>query len=164
MKIAIIVAVAKNNVIGMGNTIPWYCPADLKYFKKTTFGFPVMMGRKTYDSLKIKPLPGRQNIVVSSNVNLNYSGCDMVMSIDKGIALAKSSDAEKLFIIGGEDIYQQCLSFADELYITQVDVEVEGDRHFPEVENTQWSLVKESIYSADEKNPYNMVFKVFSRN
>jgi len=163
MKIAIIVAVANNNVIGVGNSIPWYCPEDLKYFKRTTLGFPVLMGRKTYDSLIIKPLPGRQNIVVSRNVDLSFPGCDLVMSIDQGIALAKSSDPEKLFIIGGADIYQQCLSFADELYITQVDVAVEGDRYFPEVESAQWSLVQENIYAADEKNPYNMVFKVYSK-
>ena len=122
MLIAIIVAIAKDNVIGKGNTIPWYCPEDLKYFKLTTLGHPVLMGRKTYESLKIKPLPGRKNIVVTRDKNLNYPGCDMVESVEEGIAQAQISGAEKLFIIGGADIYQQCLSLASELYVTEVNV------------------------------------------
>lgn len=160
-KIAIIVAVAKDNVIGAGNTIPWYCPADLQYFKRTTLGSPVLMGRKTYQSLKIKPLPGRQNIIVTRDSSLIFEGCEVVSSIENGLQLVK--DEEKLFVIGGADIYQQCLNISDELYITYVDVKVKGDRYFPKVDLTQWSLVKEQQREADEKNPHDMTFKVFIR-
>lgn len=163
MKIVIIVAVAKNNVIGSSNTIPWYCPEDLKYFKRTTLGSPVLMGRKTYDSLKIQPLPGRQNIVVTRDAELNYPGCDMVSSINEGIALAKTNDSQKLFIVGGADIYLQCLSIAEELYVTEVDVLVEGDRFFPAIDESIWSLIKEDVYQANQENPHDMIFKVFSR-
>lgn len=160
-KIAVIVAVANNNVIGSGNTIPWYCPADLQYFKRTTLGSPVLMGRKTYQSLKIQPLPGRQNIVVTRDKNFVANGCDVVASIDQGLQLA--SRAEKIFVIGGANIYKQLLSKAEELYITYVDVNVEGDRFFPEFDPSDWKLEKEEEYLSDEKNPHNMCFKVFTR-
>lgn len=160
-KIAVIVAVAENNVIGAGNSIPWYCPADLQYFKRTTLGSPVLMGRKTYQSLKIKPLPGRQNIIVTRDAELVCEGCDVVTSLQSGLQLA--SNDEKLFVIGGADMYQQSLSLAEELYITYVDVKVEGDRFFPEVDMTKWDLVREHAYEADEKNPHNMMFKFFTR-
>lgn len=160
-KIAVIVAVAQNNVIGAGNSIPWYCPADLQYFKRITLGSPVLMGRKTYQSLKIKPLPGRQNIIVTRDSELVCEGCDVVTSLQSGLQLA--SNDEKLFIIGGADIYQQSLSLAEELYITYVDVKVEGDRFFPEVDMAEWELVREHVYKADEKNPHNMTFKFFTR-
>ncbi|MFK7793864.1 MAG: dihydrofolate reductase [Gammaproteobacteria bacterium] len=160
-KIAVIVAVAQNNVIGAGNSIPWYCPADLQYFKRTTLGSPVLMGRKTYQSLKIKPLPGRQNIIVTRDSELVCDGCDVVTSLESGLQLA--SNDEKLFIIGGADIYQQSLSLAEELYITYVDIQVEGDRFFPEIDMKEWDLVREHEYMSDEKNPHNMVFKFFTR-
>lgn len=155
-KIALIVAVAHNNVIGLGNTIPWYCPADLQYFKRTTMGAPVIMGRKTYESLKIKPLPGRQNIVITRDKD-NYSeACDTASSIENALQL--SSNAERVFIIGGEEIYEQTLHCADELYITYVDADVKGDRYFPIISMDEWQLVKEENFSADEKNPYNLRF------
>ncbi len=160
-KIAIIVAVAEDNVIGAGNNIPWYSPADLQYFKRITLGSPVLMGRKTYQSLKIKPLPGRQNIIVTRDSELTCEGCDVVTSLESGLKLV--SGQEKLFIIGGADIYQQSMSLAEELYITYVDVKVEGDRFFPEVNMSEWDLVKEQTYKADEKNPHNLMFKFFTR-
>ena len=163
MLIAIIVAIAKDNVIGKGNSIRWYCPEDLKDFKRTTLGYPVLMGRKTYESLKIKPLPGRKNIVVSRDESLSFSECDMVASIEDGIAKAQTSGAEKLFVIGGADIYQQCLLLANELYVTEIDVDVKGDRYFPAIDYSEWSLTQEHSYFADEKNPHNMTFKVFTR-
>jgi len=160
-KIAIIVAVAENNVIGAGNSIPWYCPADLQYFKRTTLGLPVLMGRKTYQSLKIKPLPGRQNIIITRDQNLVCEGCDVVDSIEAGLGLA--SHAEKLFIIGGADIYQQSMDLAQELYITYVDVKVDGDSFFPKVDLNAWNLVRQEIHEVDERNPHQMTFKVFTR-
>ena len=163
MIIALIVAVAKDNVIGLGNTIPWYCPEDLKYFKRTTMGFPVLMGRKTYESLKVKPLPGRMNIVVTRDTQLNIPGCDMVTSIDAGIIHAKSSGTEKLFIIGGADIYRQCISMATELYLTEVGIQIKGDKFFPVIDQTEWCLTQQDAFHADENNPHDMAFKVFLR-
>jgi dihydrofolate reductase len=160
-KVAIIVAIAEGNVIGAGNSIPWYCPADLQYFKRTTLGSPILMGRKTYQSLKIKPLPGRQNIIITRDPELICGGCDVVSSIEAGLALV--SNEEKLFIIGGADIYRQSINIADELYITHVDVQVEGDRYFPEINLSEWELVREQSYLADEKNPHSMIFKFFTR-
>ena len=155
-KIALIVAVAKNNVIGAENIIPWYCPADLQYFKRTTMGAPVLMGRKTYQSLKIKPLPGRQNIIVTRDKNFQVESCDIVYDIEEGLQLACKE--ERVFIIGGEDIYQQVLDRAEELYITYVDVEVEGDRYFPAISIADWQLIKEEHHAADDKNPHDLRF------
>ena len=160
-KLALIVAVARNNVIGSGNTIPWYCPADLQYFKRTTMGAPVLMGRKTWDSLKIQPLPGRQNIIVTRDSQYRIEGCDIVNSIEAGLQLTQN--APRVFVIGGEDIYKQVLNRADELYITYVDAEVQGDRYFPQMSLQDWELIREESYSADEKNPYDLNFKVYSR-
>ena len=160
-KIAIIVAVADDHVIGAGNSIPWYCPADLQYFKKTTLGSPVLMGRKTYQSLKIKPLPGRQNIIITRNKAFKADGCDVVDSVEKGLRLV--CESEKVFIIGGAEIYEQMLSRADELYITYVEASLQGDRFFPEISIEDWKLVREQSYEIDEKNPYRMTFKVFNR-
>ena len=160
-KLALIVAVARNNVIGAGNTIPWYCPADLQYFKHTTMGAPVLMGRKTWDSLKIQPLPGRQNIIITRDPKFQAEGCDVVNSIEAGLQLAQNQ--ARVFIIGGEDIYKQVLSRAGELYITYVDAEVQGDRYFPQISLQNWEMIKEESHPADEKNPYDLLFKVYVR-
>ena len=161
MKIAIIVAAAKDRVIGHGNTIPWHSPADLQYFKRTTMGAPVIMGRKTYDSLKIKPLPGRQNIIVTRDEEYKCEDCDVVHSLEA--AYAAAGEAQKVFVIGGADIYAQVISIADELYITDVLAEVEGDRYFPEFSLDEWRLIGSEHYSADDKNPFDMQFKKFIR-
>lgn len=163
MKIAIIVAVAKNNVIGSNNTMPWHCPADLQYFKRTTMGAPVLMGRKTYQSLHVKPLPGRQNIVITRDQNFSVEGCEVVHSLEQGLACARAQTPAKIFIIGGADIYRQVITLADELFITQVDLEVVGDRYFPEISAREWRLESSQEYLADEKSPYNLAFKKFIR-
>lgn len=160
-KLALIVAVARNRVIGLGNTIPWYCPADLQYFKRITMGAPILMGRKTWDSLKIKPLPGRQNIIVTRDQQFEAEGGDVVDSIEAGLQLVQNEP--RVFVIGGEDIYKQTLPRADELYITLVDAEKEGDRYFPKFSLQNWKITKEESRSADEKNPYDLLFKVYER-
>ena len=160
-KIALIVAVARNNVIGAGNAIPWHCPADLQYFKRTTMGAPVLMGRNTYQSLQIKPLPGRRNIVVTRDDDFIAEGCEVVNSIEAGLQLTKNE--KRVFIIGGENIYRQVLDKSDELYITYVDAVAKGDRFFPEVSLDNWELLREESYLSDEKNPYDLDFKVYQR-
>ena len=159
--IAIIVATAKHHVIGQGNDIPWYCPADLQYFKKTTLGAPVIMGRKTWDSLKIQPLPGRENIIITRDPHFTADGCVIVNTIEQ--ALKHVAQVEKIFIIGGAMIYEQMLAHADELYVTEVDADVKGDRYFPAIDQQQWSLTRAENYCADEKNPFNMIFKHYKR-
>ena len=157
-----IVAVAKDNVIGADNDIPWYCPADLQHFKRTTMGAPVVMGRKTYESLKIQPLPGRRNIIISRNPDYQAAGCDIFSSIEA--AMEQLAAVDKVFIIGGAELYKQMLPKAQELYVTQVDVAVTGDRYFPEISAQEWQLQSESDFDADEKNPHAMRFQYYQRS
>ena len=161
-KLAIIVAVANNGVIGSDNSIPWHCPADLKYFKRITMGAPILMGRKTYQSLKIKPLPGRQNIILTRDHMFHCEACDVVHSLDEALALVK--DKPKLFIIGGAEIYKQSINIADEVYITHVDIDAEGDRFFPDIDLTQWQCVSEQVHPKGEDSLYDLVFKRYIRN
>jgi len=160
--IAMIVAVAKGGVIGADNDIPWYCPADLQHFKRTTMGAPVVMGRKTYESLKIQPLPGRRNIIISRNPEYQAAGCDVFSSIEAVIEQLAAVD--KIFIIGGAELYKQMLPKAQELYVTQVDVTVAGDRYFPEISAQDWQLRSERDFQADEKNPHAMRFQYYQRS
>lgn len=138
-EIIIIVAVSANNVIGKDNEIPWYIKEDFKHFKKLTSGHTVIMGRKTFLSLPIKPLPNRENIVLSKS----YFESDGV--IVKG-SLKEAIDAsrnKKVFIIGGSSVYEECMEFADKLEITRIDREYEGDTFFPEINLSKWKLIKE---------------------
>lgn len=160
--IAMIVAVAKGGVIGADNDIPWYCPADLQHFKRTTMGAPVVMGRKTYESLKIQQLPGRRNIIISRNPEYQAAGCDVFSSIEA--AIEQLAAVDKIFIIGGAELYKQMLPKAQELYVTQVDVTVAGDRYFPEISAQDWQLRSERDFQADEKNPHAMRFQYYQRS
>lgn len=162
MKIALIAAVANNGVIGANNQIPWHCPADLQYFKRTTMGAPILMGRKTWQSLAIKPLPGRHNIVISRDQSFSDDRCSVVSSIQQGLDLVSGCD--RVFIMGGAEIYQQVLDRADELFLTEVDINVEGDCWFPEVSDDDWKLKSQESHAADSKNPYSLTFKIFNRN
>ncbi|MDT0603230.1 type 3 dihydrofolate reductase [Thalassotalea sp. W431] len=156
-----IVAHANNRIIGKDNDMPWHLPADLAYFKKTTLGKPVVMGRKTYESIG-RPLPGRQNIVISRDKNYQAEGVTTVTSVEQ--ALQQAGDVEEVMVIGGGAIYQHCLPAADRLYITHINAEIEGDTQFPEydVEN-DWTLVKSEKYSADEKNAFPLDFCLYQR-
>lgn len=130
-RISIIVAHARNMAIGKANALLWRLPDDLKRFKKLTTGHPIIMGRKTYQSIN-RPLSGRTNIVVTRDVNLEIPGCIVVHSAIKAIEKAKEFDREEIFIIGGAEIYRETLSLADRLYVTTVDMEAGGDAFFPE--------------------------------
>jgi len=132
--ISIIVAHSNNMVIGRANSLPWRLPDDLKRFKRLTSGHPIIMGRKTYQSIN-KPLPDRANIVVTHDANLEIPGCIMAHSINEAINKAKEIDKEEIFIIGGAKIYAESLSQVNRLYVTQVDIDVEGDAFFPEYSN-----------------------------
>lgn len=166
MRVAMIVAQAQNRVIGRDNKLPWYLPGDLKYFKQATLGKPIVMGRKTFDSIG-KPLPGRLNIVITRDQSYQPDGVKVVHSLQEAIELAESQalidGAEELMIIGGEQIYAQALPLAERLYITQVHADVEGDAHFPVFEPADWQELGREDFSAEGPNPYDYSFIVYQR-
>ncbi|MEH6446487.1 MAG: dihydrofolate reductase [Oceanospirillaceae bacterium] len=166
MKLAIIVAQSNNRVIGKDNDLPWRLPKDLQYFKQVTLGKPIIMGRKTYESIG-KPLPGRVNIVITNNKGFTAEGTQVVNSLQGAIELAESicKDAEQpeAMLIGGAQIYQQAISLADTLYITEVDAVIEGDAFFPEYDRADYSEQKRVKHLADVKNPYDYSFVVYQK-
>ena len=139
MKISLIVAMASNRVIGLNNKMPWHLSADLKKFKKITMGSPILMGRKTHESIG-KPLPGRTNIIISRNLDYRQDGC--LVFNDLKIALKKACEsAEEVFVIGGSDVYEAILPIADTIYLTIINREFQGDAFFPEIDLNDWSEV-----------------------
>ena len=161
MKISMIVAMAEDRVIGLDNKMPWHLPADLQHFKKMTLGKPVIMGRKTYDSIG-RPLPGRLNIVVSRDANLTIEGVTCVTCVEQALLAAK--DFEEVMIIGGATIYDYFLPVANRLYLTFIDLKTEGDTRFPDyLEQGRWETVTTEHYLVDEKNAYNLEFAILDR-
>jgi dihydrofolate reductase len=163
--IALIWAMARNRVIGRDNSLPWHLPADMRHFRELTTGHPVLMGRKTYESLG-RPLPGRTNIVVTSNRDYAAQGCLVANSLDEALVLAVSltrPDDPQIFVIGGEKLYAQMLPYADRLYVTLVDAEIKGDAWFPDFDMTEWRETLTVAHQADAKNPYACVFKTLER-
>ncbi|HPK09601.1 MAG TPA: dihydrofolate reductase [Saprospiraceae bacterium] len=162
MTISCIVAVAHNNVIGKDNDIPWYLPADLKYFKRTTIHHPVIMGRNCFASIG-RALPKRTNIVVTRDPFFIASDSLTAHSIEESLSLAQDTGAEECFIIGGGKIYEQTVDLWDKLYLTEVDVEVDGDVFFPQINYDQWDLLQSENHLPDEKNEYHYCFKEYVR-
>lgn len=166
MKLAIIVAQAKNRVIGINNKLPWHLPEDLRYFKQVTMAKPIIMGRNTFESIG-RPLPGRTNIVISRQENYAPANVKVVSSLEDAIDLAESicliDGAEEAMVIGGAQIYTQALEKADRLYLTEVDAEIEGDAWFPEFQRENWQEVGREDFSAEGPNPYNYSFIVLDR-
>ncbi|MFT6094407.1 MAG: dihydrofolate reductase [Zhongshania sp.] len=155
--VSLIVAMAKNRVIGVNNQLPWRLPADLKHFKATTMAKPIVMGRKTWESIG-RPLPGRFNIVISRQQGYVAEGASVVNSLADGLALAcreaVSAGLDEVFVIGGEAIYRQALADAVKIYLTEVDVELEGDAWFPEIEQNEWKEVARKCYPVTlDENP-----------
>ena len=159
-KLSLIVAMDQNRLIGRDNQLPWHLPADLRYFKTTTLGKPILMGRKTYESIG-RPLPGRRNIVISKNAEFSAPGCDLVGAIDEALALC--GDAPEAMLIGGASLYAQTLELADTLYITRIHHSFEGDAWFPEFDPAQWQIEKQQDFDADHDNPYPYSFIKFGR-
>ena len=164
MKLAMIVAMAKNNVIGLNNDMPWHLPADLQWFKKTTLGSPIIMGRKTYDSIG-RPLPGRLNIILSRDTELEIEGCSVVNSLEDALQTAKDADNSKdeIFITGGAHLYNEYLSQVDTLYLTLIDTELAGDTFFPDYTKYNWQEMQRIEDPADDKNPYALTFLKLER-
>ncbi len=160
--LSMIVAHADNRIIGKDNDMPWHLPADLAYFKKTTLAKPIIMGRKTYESIG-RPLPGRQNIVISRDESYQVDGVDSATSVEQALSLA--GDVAEVMVIGGGAIYAHCLPFAHRLYITHINAKIDGDTQFPEydIEN-DWHLAQSTKMSADDKNCFDLNFCIYNRS
>lgn len=151
MRRSLVVAVARNGVIGRDNALPWRLPADLAYFKKVTLGHPVVMGRRTHESIG-KPLPGRTNIVVTRNRDLVAPGCVVVGSLEE--AWKAAGDADEACVIGGTSLFEESLPGADLIHLTEVEADVEGDTYFPPFDRSQWNEREVSRHPADERHAY----------
>jgi len=166
IRLSMMVAKASNNVIGRNNKLPWYLPNDLKYFKQVTFGKPVIMGRKTWESLK-GPLPGRTNIVITRQPDYRAEGAKVVATVDEAIAMAENvafiEGQEEAVIMGGAEIYALALPQTERLYLTEVHADVEGDTFFPAYATAEWQEIGREDFAAEGPNPYDYSFVVYER-
>ena len=164
-RLAVIVAVADNGVIGRDNSLPWHLPEDLRYFKRVTMGKPIVMGRKTFESIG-RPLPGRTNIVISRNPEFEAAGVSAVASLDEALELAAEvagdAGASELVVIGGAEIYRLAIPRADRLYVTEVHAATEGDALLPDVAWTEWEETRRERHAAAE-NSHDFSFVVYDR-
>ncbi len=158
--ISLIAAMAKNRIIGKDNQMPWHLPADLAHFKQITLGKPIIMGRKTFESIG-KPLPGRQNIVVSRDSHYSREGVDAVESLEQAIKTAGT--VEEIIIVGGGNIYEQMLPQAHRLYLTHIDLEIDGDTQFPEYKHLGWQKISKEHHPADGKNRHHCTFVLLQK-
>lgn len=162
MKIAMIAAMAKNRVIGFENDMPWHLPDDLKFFKAMTTGKPVIMGRKTFESIGSKPLPNRPNFVISRQADFDAPGARVFGSVEE--ALSVLSTAEEVIIMGGGQLYSMMLPQADKLYLTLINAEIEGDTHFPDWTQLAWNELKREHHPKDDRHAFEFDFVTLERN
>ena len=160
MLVSIIAAMDRNRLIGNRNQLPWHLPADLAHFKQVTMGKPVIMGRKTFESIG-RPLPGRTNIVLTGSADFSAEGVLVANSLEQ--ALEHAAGTEEVMIIGGSMIYRLSLPMADRLYLTYVENDHEGDAWFPEFDPAQWRIIASEEHAADEKNPCDYSFVTYER-
>ena len=169
MKISIIAAMGKNREIGYQNELLWRLPNDMKFFRSTTMGKPILVGRKTFESFGGKPLPGRTNIVITQDVNYQCEGAIIVHNIEDALEAGREAcktaaeQSDEIMIIGGASFYEQLLSFADRLYLTFVDGSFTADSWFPEFDESNWEVSKREFHAADEKNAFDHEFVIFDR-
>ncbi len=159
--LSIAVAVGENFAIGKNNQLLWHMPADLKFFKQTTSGHTVVMGRKTFDSVG-RPLPNRRNIVITRDPDLKIEGVEVVNSLDEALAITQTED-KPVFIVGGAEIYRQALPKTQTLYLTTIHHNFDADTFFPEIDRNEWKLISSEPHQADEKNKYDYTFEVLER-
>lgn len=159
--VTIVVAMGEKNEIGSNNQLLWHLPKDLKHFKDLTSGHPVIMGRKTYESIG-KPLPNRTNIVISRQKDWFEEGILIVGSIKEAVKFARKID-EEVFIIGGGNIYEQTMDITDKLEVTLVKADLEADTFFPKIDNKTWMKTQEVCHEKDEKNPYDFCFQTYEK-
>jgi len=159
-RISLIVAMAKNRVIGANNTLPWHLPADLKHFKSLTMGHHIVMGRKTYESIG-KPLPGRTSVVITRNANYSVPGVIAVNSLEA--AISECGDDAEIFVIGGAELFRQAISLADRIYLTEIDAIFSGNAHFTDLDSRLWQETERVTHAPDEKNLYPYQFVIYDR-
>lgn len=164
--LSIIAAVARNGVIGKGGDLPWKLPGDLKHFMSTTMGKPVIMGRKTYESMK-RPLPGRTNIVLTRQADFTHEGLVIFTDFDDSVEFARENAAEQggneFFVIGGENIYELAIPIASKAYITRVDAEPDGDAFFPNFPVDEWNLMSDTVFKSDQLHSVSYTIEIYER-
>jgi dihydrofolate reductase len=161
--ISLVVAASRNGVIGKDGGLPWHISSDLKLFKRITLGKPVIMGRKTWDSLPRKPLPGRRNIVISRNTDQQALGAETVRSVDEALAAAQIDSPSEIAVIGGGEIYRLFWPIADQIYLTEVALDVEGDTIFPKLDLEEWDLLEAAAHERGPSDSAGFVLKRFKR-
>jgi dihydrofolate reductase len=160
--VGLIVAAAENNSIGKNNQLLWHLPNDLKFFKNTTWGMPVIMGRKTYEAVN-KPLPGRFNIVITRQADWKAEGTITATDLNDALQKAKATNCNEIFVIGGGEVYEKSMEMADKLYITRVHATLDGDTFFPTIDETKWQQTYLQEFAADEKHAYAYSFQTWER-
>ncbi len=167
VKIVIIVAVSQNGIIGRDGDMPWKLSTDLKRFKALSMGKPLVMGRKTFESVGSKPLPGRPHVIVSRSQSFEMPGVETVGNLEVGIerarAIASETGCEEVCIVGGGEIYRQALPLADVLHVTHVETVVDGDTSFPEIDPVEFDLIEETAVPAGEKDNYPTRYAIYRR-
>ena len=163
MTTSIIVAASDNNVIGINSKLPWNLPEDMKFFKNTTWGSPVIMGRKTFTSMECNPLPGRMNIVITRQKDWKPEGAVIVESYNDALFVAAETDSNEAYLIGGGEIFKDLINKVDRLLITRVHAIVDGDVFFPEIDESVWKLTNQRLYKADEKHKYDFDFETWEK-
>ncbi|MEK8031642.1 dihydrofolate reductase [Ideonella sp. DXS29W] len=165
MLLTLIAGVARNGVIGRDNALLWQLPEDMKHFRATTMGAPVIMGRKTWESLpeRFRPLPGRHNIVMTRQGGFSAPGATVVTDLDAALAAARGDGASRAFVIGGEQIYREALPLADELMLTEIERDFEGDAHFPDFGRDAFAEVSRERHAAAAPNDFHFAFVTYRR-
>jgi dihydrofolate reductase len=165
MIISLIVAASENNAIGKDNKLLWHLPNDMKFFKNTTWGMPVVMGRKTYDALAGEPLPGRFNFVITRQKDWQPRNekVTVTSNLQEALEAAKATDCKETFVIGGGEIYKASMPVADRIYMTRVHTQLDGDTYFPAIDEKQWRLTDNRDFPPDEKHAYAYSFQVWER-
>ncbi|OAS17004.1 dihydrofolate reductase [Paenibacillus oryzisoli] len=159
MSISFIFAMDRNRAIGVNNKLPWHLPGDLKFFKNVTMGHPILMGRKTYESIG-KPLPGRRNIILTQNTAYQAEGCEVIHSVDEVLSAFQE---QELFVIGGAEIFKLFASHVNRMYVTYIEDEFEADTYMSDLDLANWTLVSSEQGERNEKNPYEYYFRIYER-
>lgn len=159
MSISFIFAMDRNRAIGVNNTLPWHLPGDLKFFKAVTMGHPILMGRKTYESIG-RPLPGRRNMILTQNTEFQAEGCEVIHSVGEAV---QAFEDQELFVIGGAEIFRLFAETVDRMYITFIEHEFEADTYMSELDLSEWTLVSSEQGERNEKNPYEYYFRIYQR-
>jgi dihydrofolate reductase len=162
MNITLVVAASNNNAIGKDNQLLWHLPKDMRFFKNTTWALPILMGRKTFESMGSKLLPGRMNIVLTQRKDLSIEGAWVVNSIEEAVALAESNDYKELMVIGGGQVYEMALPLANKIWLTRVHTQIDGDTFFPELDSA-WERTHSVSNLADEKHAFSFDFECWQR-